>query len=46
MDGESDMDLSSEQKNGSGGVGEPQCPEESFEIESLDEKFDDRRSTE
>ena len=46
MDGESDMDLSSEQKNGSGGVGEPQCPEESFENESVDEKFDDVQQNE
>ena len=46
MDGESDMDLSSEQQNGSGGVGEPQCPEKSFEIESEDEKFDDVQQNE
>ena len=46
MDGESDMDLSSEQKNGSGGVGEPQCPEEIFEIESADEKLDNVQQNE
>jgi hypothetical protein len=46
MEGESDMDLSSEQNNGSGGVGELQCPEESFEIESVDEKFEDVQQNE
>ena len=41
------MDLSSEQNNGSSGVGEElQCPEESFEIESVDEKFEDVQQNE
>ena len=46
MDGESDIDLSSEQNNGSGGVGELQRPEESFEIESVDEKFENVQQNE
>jgi hypothetical protein len=46
MDGESDLDLSSEQNNGSGGLGELQRPEESFEIESVDGKFEDVQQNE